>query len=542
MTEQIQGAGLSLQRDESGTALLATLEPSEKAAPIDEEWLLHEIAAAGCADWRYLGNAATLLLGHYNAGRGVAALRLAETVDAQLKISIGQEGMVAVLDITPAQGGAHVTKNQVLAALASQGITEGILLDAINGAIAAEEANSLIIAQGNLPEHGHDGYFETLVPEARERRPRLTSAGQIDYRDMGDIQVVHPGDPLMRRHRATPGLPGCTVQGMPVAPRPGRDVMFATKLSGVEISAEDPDLLCSTLTGQPVLIKDGMLVEPVFTLAAVNMASGNINFDGSVVIKGDVSAGMSVKASGDIEVGGVVESAHLEAGGSIVIKGGVLGAIDQKSGAEFAIRCAQEFHAAYAQKARIEAGDSIFIDDMAMQCELTAGNHVKVGKGRRGHIIGGQVRAMLSITARVLGAPNRISTRCQIGVNPGLYKQARELAAERDQLENQLLEVSKLLDFARHHPERLRPGMEDKARQTAAALSASILHLREEENQIAAQLALAQSARVVAEESLHEGVEVQFGNLAYRVAGDHGSGQILLGDGCLELVGLQDKS
>ena len=536
--ENGQGAGLELEMDEAGTALIATVAPQARAAPIDEAWLRARVEALGYGELRYLPTAATLLLSHYNAGRPVAALRLAECVDASLDIQISRDGMEATLDITPAQGGAPITKNQVLAALAEKGITEGICLDAVNQAIGAGKATGLPIARGRPPVHGADGHFESLVPDMRARVPRVKESGQIDYRDLGEIQVVHAGDPLMLRHRATTGTPGANVLGAPIPPRPGKEVMYAPQLGGVAPSPDNPDLLQATQTGQPVVVKDGVIVEPVFTLPAVNMASGNIHFDGSVVIRGDVGAGMTVKASGDIEVGGVVENAHLEAGGSIVIKGGALGSIDQKGGSEYTLRCGHNFQAAYAQKVRIEAGDSIFIDDMAMQCELTAGHHIKVGKGKRGHIIGGRAQAMLSIVARVLGAPNRIATHCHIGVSPSLQKEARELAEQRDALETQLLEISKLLDFASHNPGRLHPEMIDKARQTAAAHSDDIARLRQAEQALADRIALAQEARVVAEETLHEGVEVHVGSQRYRVVGDHGAGQIRMGSAGLELAAL----
>lgn len=533
-----QGAGLDLRLDETGTALIATLVPQADAAPIDADWLRARVEALGYGELRYLATAATLLLNHYHAGRPVAALRLAERVDASLAIHVTRDGMEATLDIFPAQGGAPITKNQVLAALAEQGITEGICLEAINQAIAAGAANGLCIARGRAPVHGADGYFECLVPEMRARVPRIKASGQIDYRDLGEIQVVHAGDPLMLRHRASAGTPGTTVLGTTIPARPGKEVMYAPQLTGVAPSPDNPDLLQATQTGQPVVVKDGVIVEPVFTLPAVNMASGNIHFDGSVVIRGDVSAGMCVKASGDIEVGGVVENAQLEAGGSIIIKGGALGSIDPKNSNLYTLRCGHDFQAAYAQKVRIEAGHAILIDDMAMQCDLTAGHHIRVGKGKRGHIIGGRAEAMLSITARVLGAPNRIATHCHIGISPALQKEARELAAQRDGLESQLLEVSKLLDFAHQHPDRLRPELLQKARQTAASLAAEIARLREQEQALQAQIALAQDARVVAEEILHEGVEVHAGNLRYRVVGEHGAGQILMGTNGLELVAL----
>ena len=88
------------------------------------------------------------------------------------------------------------------------------------------------------------------------------------------------------------------------------------------------------------------------------MASGNIQFDGSVVIQGDVAKGMSVKATGDIEVAGIVEMASLEAGGNITVKSGVIGALGKKDVAPQVIKCGQTFQAGYTQNVRIDAGDA----------------------------------------------------------------------------------------------------------------------------------------------------------------------------------------
>lgn len=117
------------------------------------------------------------------------------------------------------------------------------------------------------------------------------------------------------------------------------------------------------------------------------------------------------------------------------------------------------------------------IDDMAMQCELTATNHVQVGNKKRGHIVGGRVQAMLSITAKILGSPSRVATQLEIGVNPEAQKQAQELARNRDGKENRLLELSKLLAFAAANPGRVSPEMIERARATAASLSAEIQSL-----------------------------------------------------------------
>jgi uncharacterized protein (DUF342 family) len=543
--ERIQGAGLTLRLDPEAKALIATVEPVLESAPIDEAWLRTRIAELGYENLRYLPSASMVLLSKYNSGAPVAALRLAECVDASLELTISSDALSAILNITPAQGGAPVSKEDILRELAGKGILEGVELDAINQAIAAGAATDLVVAHGRSPVHGEDGYLEKLLPEVRDRTPRVDESGRIDYRELGDIAVVHPGDRLMLRHPATAGMPGLSLLGQPIPARPGKEVMFAPNLSGVSIAPDNPNLMQAEIVGQPVQVAGGVIVEPVFSVAAVSTASGNIDFDGSVQIKGDVVSGMTVRATGDIEVGGMVEAATLIAGGSIIIKGGVVGSLGRKEGkdaVEHSMRCGVSFSAAYAQQAKIDAGDSIFIDDTVMQCELSAVNHILVGNKRRGHIIGGKLQATLSIKGKVLGSPNRVATRFEIGVDPSMHKLTLEMAKNRDGKETQLLEISKLIDFATQHPERIKPGMLEKARASAAAIGAEIAAIREEEQSLEKKIELAQQSRVIAEEALYEGVEVSMGNQRYRVAGEHNGAAIGLGKGGLGLFSLDEPA
>lgn len=541
MEDDLRGRGLALRFDPESKMLLATVSPDPTSIPIDATWLKEFLAAQGYATWRYQVNAMMAVLANYNGGTA-CEVKLAEAVDAQLHIEVSADGVEAYLSIAPPEGGAAATVDAVLALLADNGIGEGILHAAIAEAVAAGAVKELVVARGWPPEHGQDGRLESLIPEVRSRMPRVDESGHTDYRDLGDIFVVHPGDWLMLRHPPTPGKPGRTLLGETIAANPGKPVMFAATLPGTAFDPANPDILVAAITGQPVVIKGGMMVEPVFKVDQVGTASGNIDFDGSVVIKGDVNAGMRVKVTGDIEVGGVVDMGTLEAGGSIVVKGGVIGSLGRKTSQECHVRCGASLHAAFAQQAHIEAGDSIFIDDTVLQCELTAINHIHVAGKRRGHIIGGRIHATLSITAKVIGSPNRVKTYCEIGVNPLMHKQLLQMSKTRDERENQLLEVSKLLDFARKNPGKLRPEMVEKARATAASLSAEIAGMREEQNVLTKKIELSQQSRVVAQQLLLEGVEVHMGNLSYRVVGEQGACAVGVGHNGLELQALDEKA
>lgn len=528
------GLGLSFAEDEHGV-LLAACKPDPLAEAIDEAWLHARLAEQGYGSLRFQPEAITLLLGCYNAGEAVEALKLGERVDARAEVGISGDGLYATLTIHPPQGGQRLTRSQVLERLTEIGVSEGVLLDAIATAVDAGEAEAAVIARGRAPRHGDDGRLVSALPEVRSRVPRLTESGQVDYRDLGEIQVVHPGQVLMRRLPPTAGENGINVRGQVLPARPGKDVMFAAQLQGAQCQPDAPDVLVATVAGQPVVVKGGVIVEPVFAVAAVNMASGNIRFDGSVKVGGDVAAGMRIEASGDIEIGGTAEPCTLVAGGNIVVKGGVLGGLGRKELADSVIRCAGCFSANYAQQARIEAGDSIFIDDMAMQCELSAGKHIRVGDQRRGHIIGGRALAMLSITGKVLGSPNRIATAFEIGVSPDTNRRIQQLASARDEREQQLLDISRLLVFADRNPTRVDPRMVERACATATRLNDEIKALREEEQQLNALIELSSQARVLAEQRIHEGVSVLYGVQRYRVNGEHGPGVIMPGEGGLVL-------
>ncbi len=529
---------LHLHFDAASKKLMATVVPDPEAIPLDETALREQIAALGWGELRYLDNMSIGLIASHNAGTA-CILPIAEAIDAHIGLEVSPDAMEAWLNLTPAAGGQAASVAAVLDLLAENNVAEGIDLPAVEAALLAGQAERTVIARGTLPVHGEDGRLESLIPEVRDRRPRINFDGYTDYRDLGDIFVVHAGDWLMLRHPPGEGVPGRDLLGTLVAAESGKPVVFASQLAGTAFDPENPDLLVAAMTGQPVVVKGGMIVEPVYRVAQVSMATGNVDFDGSVVVAGDVCAGMKVRATGDIEVGGVVDMGTLDAGGNIVVKGGVLGALGRQTSEDCEVRCGGNFHAVYAQQAKVTAGDSIFIDDTAIQSELSAANHIKVGGKKRGHIVGGHAQATFSIAAKVIGSPNRSLTRCTIGVNPSLLQEMKELAKARDALETQLLEISKLIDFALKNPGRVQPGMIAKARATAAQLSQQIAEKRAQQEALQQQVELAQGARVTAEQILYEGVEVHFGATHYKVRGEQAACAVANGADGPELQALK---
>jgi carbamoylphosphate synthase large subunit len=97
------------------------------------------------------------------------------------------------------------------------------------------------------------------------------------------------------------------------------------------------------------------------------------------------------------------------------------------------------------------------------------------------------------------------------------------MAKDRDGKENQLLEISKLLDFAHKNPGKVRPEMIEKARTTAGALGEAIAAMREEQDVLTKKIELSLQSRVIAEQAIYEGAEVLMGNQRHRVVGEQGA-------------------
>jgi uncharacterized protein (DUF342 family) len=527
----VQGEGLSFEYDEPLRTLRATFDPQPGLPAIDEAWLRQRLADEGYGDFALNEAAVAVLLTRYLGGQAVSRLAIGLAEDAVATVTLAPDSMSASLQVTPAKGGRVVDRPMIERVLAERGVRMGLLEDVIGAVIANGGCDSVVVARGKEPVPGIDGRLETLIDEAPSRVPKVDANGLADYRDLGAIPSVQVGTPLIRRIRATAGENGFTVTGLPIPAKSGKEAMFAPRLTGVQPDPNDPDVMQAAIVGQPVRVKGGIMVEPIFKVPAVTMATGNIDYDGAVIIEGDVSAGMTVKATGDIHIGGTAESAILISGGNIVIKGGAVGNLAKREQTGQIIQCKGCFSSTYVQQVRVEAGDSIFIDDVAMQSELLAINQIIVGGKNRGVLVGGQAQATLLVKAKTIGGPTHIRTRVDVGVNPQLSAQLAVLAKRKADAQGKLEQVNKVLALRSAAPAKVPEDVAAKATRAAIALRGELQEVLEEEQQVHSQMELAAGARVVVDVGVYEGAEMYCGQKFMSVDHDrHHGGSFVVDD------------
>jgi uncharacterized protein (DUF342 family) len=344
-----------------------------------------------------------------------------ERVDATISVTIDRDEMGATADIIAAQGGKNLSAKDILMAAKEVGVKKGFSkeeLIKLAQLAAREKPNNHVInqiASGKLAVKGKDAEIKPLVESAQSRilRPKRKEDGSVDMRDLGDIVCVKVGDPLAKKVPLTTGKEGYTVTAVSLPAEPGNDITLVPG-EGTALSPKNQNVLLSEKVGLPKKTAHGMEVDEVYKIKNVTVATGNINFTGSVIIDGDVNEGMKVIASGDVTVGGFVESATIEAGGDITISGGIIGrkhdtekttVTDVKM--SVSINAKGSIYAKYCQYAEIVCSKDVRIENQLLHSLLNVQGSIKVGTEEKsnGKLIGGYIKVGTFVTAGIIGAP-----------------------------------------------------------------------------------------------------------------------------------------
>lgn len=481
---------INFRFDENNIKLTADVLPLVDSLLPEAADIQQLLAAEGLAELYFFEGALDKLLKAVNETTEPVSIEIAERRNAGYLLTVAEDSMQASLTIAPAMGGEPVSQEALEEALQTAGITSGLLRDALADAVATAVADNLVIAVGTPAVDGVDTRFEVLYEESIERRPEINEKGRANYHALGNIATVLPGDPVMRRHPPIEGIAGSDVHGKTIPPLVGENIPFATGMREVQIDDNDPDLLCSTIAGHPVGFDHGVNVDHLYTIDNADLSTGNIDFDGSILINHDVRQGVSIKAAGDIFIHGGVEEANIEAGGDIEIAGGIIGHVEHHEDHSARpwsthILAKKSIRALFAENAVLAAGKKIIVVEDVTRSDLRAEDSIIVGiEGcKKGYILGGELRANNNIQAIVAGSPSSIKTRLFVGYRiPDISSDINKLLKEI-QLKEELL--AKLEELIRRVSSGLMPNTSDLLEQAKGNIDAVNKAITERKNKIA---------------------------------------------------------
>lgn len=342
-----------------------------------------------------------------------------ENASASVQVEAGK--LRATLTIIPKAGdGRNITAEEVVELLKSEkiiGYDEATVRGLVDRSHEGEEVDAAVIALGRPSVPGLDGRVDFLINISAKSR-----------RGIPALRPVKTGDTIARFVPATPGAVGVDVHGAEILPtrtkEPRVDCGAGVEVQGGEVRA--------TESGN-VIVKAGLIeVKKILEFSRdVTTAVGNVEFDGHVVIDGNVGDNVTIRSSGDVYVKESVGAAHIVAGGDIEVGAGIVGRDKGMLSAKGSVR------AQFVERCSVDAGDSIDIAKAALHSRLFALKGIELLK-ERGALVGGEAASGNFIRANVIGSESGTETIVSVGRNPFVQR-------ELEDVERQLLELRSAL-------------------------------------------------------------------------------------------------
>ncbi|SET40971.1 hypothetical protein SAMN05421676_104327 [Salinibacillus kushneri] len=316
-------------------------------------------------------------------------------------ITVTDDKMEAFVEIKSDIEKMETTKTEVIQLLEESKIYYGRIDENLNQIVDSPYSVNFpcLIARGLPAEQGRDGKLEFMVNLQSDLT--IKEKEELDFREVIKIPTVSSGDSILKVIPKEEGKSGMNVLGEEIKPEP---VQEARINPGQNTKWKTDDTIIATMDGQVSQSGNKIHVLPTYEVDhSVDMRSGNVDFNGSVIIRGDVPTGFTVKAKGDIHIFGLVEGAHLDAGGSIFIQKGISAMYKGM------IHSGLDVHAKYVNQGKIEAGRDIFVEESIMLSECIAREKVFCQKGS---LIGGHISAGQQIYVKDLG--NRLNAETSV--------------------------------------------------------------------------------------------------------------------------------
>lgn len=364
----------------------------------------------------------------------------APDVDAEMHIHVSQDRMAAWAFVFPPSGnGKPLGMPQVELTLQEYSVVSGISQRACSCLVEEQPYFKLIlIACGTMPAVGKDGYIVEHFPRNLEVNYSVDDYGNIDYRNLNNIQIVHKGDVICESVPPVAGKDGMDVFGILLPAREGKEA----RLMGGRNTAlnEEKNKLLAAADGQLRYVNGSFIVQPVMqVMGDVDLSVGNIDFIGDVRISGDVRDNFIIHATGSVYVDGLVEGAVIEAGKDVFIFQGILG--DERA----VIKAGGSVKTRYIEHSVVYAGDTVQAESI-ISSTIHSDNKIVV-RGGRGTIIGGKLTAAYSIQAKVIGCRAERSTTLNVGERPCMQIHREELKTNLRNLEKEKGELERSLQF-----------------------------------------------------------------------------------------------
>ncbi|MHA0855991.1 DUF342 domain-containing protein [Paenibacillus sp. CMAA1364] len=436
------------------------------------------------------------------------------SLGSYLSVIISDDKTIAYLEFSKHDDQFNCTVESLEKFIQQQRVKYGIDRNTLQQIVESPERYQALrtpIAYGKKPLHGVDGQIEVLmqISDPKDKKKTEPIEGNVDHKEVKNLNNVRKGQIIAKRNPPEPGVNGVTVTDEVISFNVGKDVKFKSG-KNVIVNAEQTALYAAIDGMITITDKQKINVFPIYEVNGdVDYSVGNIDFVGSVIIRGNVLSGFRVKAAGDIRVIGGVEGAELDAEGSIDISGGIIG---YNKGY---VKAGHQVKSSFIQDGLVSAGEDVIVSQSIMHSDIRAGKNV-VCNGTKGLIVGGNIQAGERVIVRTVGNSMSTVTSIEVGVVPTLRNELTDLRKQiKEQMES-IEKTEKVLHLLNHlasagelTPEKV--AMRVKLNLTQRSQSTSLLEAKDRVLEIEKSLEDTNRARVDVIRTIYGGSKIVIG-------------------------------
>lgn len=425
-----------------------------------------------------------------------------------VEIKISQDKLKAYLKFQQAFFDKFIlTKQDLYTILENFGVLHGIIDNALEDIIISTfPDHEYLVAKGSKVKSGTDGqlklYFDT---EEKTLKPKLLDNGMADYLNIDFYQQAKKGDILIRRIPSVPGVEGKNVFGEEIPTKTVKKAPPFPQGKNIHI-LEEENILVAGINGQIKYTKNRIDINPFLELQEVSTSTGNINFDGTVVVFGNVIYGTRIDAGGSVKVQGIVEGATIISGGDVIMSKGAMG------GKKALIVAEGDVKANFIDSCTVKAGKSVYSNSIMHSSVYSEDKIVLTGK--KGLLVGGDIHVKNEVSAKNIGSSLGTITNIEIGNSSETIEKHNKLLEEKKVLSDKASKLEQIINTLKSVGDNLTPEKKHFMNKTISTKSHVDKTLSEKNNEIKRlkKEIKFDNGRLVAHDTIHSGVKVSIGD------------------------------
>lgn len=361
-------------------------------------------------------------------------------VDSSIVISTTDLGLKGYITLYPPVNDGHMlTMSDVIGYIESKGVIN-FDVSKVQEAFKAFQEYKIIyqlqFAEGIPPKEGRDAeliYHYDIGPQKR-----VIKNGKIDFKESArQLPLVSKGDKLITKKPPVQGSKGVNIYGEDIQPHTVKDITII--LSDGATVNEAGNLYTATTNGYVDFNGVKLGVYPVYVVENVDYSTGNIKFNGSVYVKGDVLAGFKIEALKNVVVDGVCQDCEIIAKGDITLQSGMK---CKKNGI---LKADGNVLLGYAENATIYTKGTVDIRKYLYNCNVYSGLSV-IATNAEGIIAGGNINAFQEVSCKQLGTTGNSNFSVSVGSKFYFIIELEKIMKEKARITETLDKIETVLD------------------------------------------------------------------------------------------------